>query len=104
MIRRPPRSTLFPYTTLFRSRPFLDRLNLKTKRTERLWRADTVHYEAVVALLDDAARQGLTRRESRTEPPNYFVRDVKGGRLRAVTPFPDPRPQLTGVPKRPVTS
>src|SRR5260370_20354371 len=25
MIRRPPRSTLFPYTTLFRSRFFLDR-------------------------------------------------------------------------------
>src|SRR2546425_8744849 len=24
MIRRPPRSTLFPYTTLFRSVPFLD--------------------------------------------------------------------------------
>src|SRR5256885_7877865 len=24
MIRRPPRSTLFPYTTLFRSRPWLD--------------------------------------------------------------------------------
>src|SRR5256885_10227609 len=27
MIRRPPRSTLFPYTTLFRSRQFLDRLS-----------------------------------------------------------------------------
>src|SRR5260370_1761853 len=26
MIRRPPRSTLFPYTTLFRSRPVLARL------------------------------------------------------------------------------
>src|SRR3712207_6908219 len=25
MIRRPPRSTLFPYTTLFQSRPLLDR-------------------------------------------------------------------------------
>src|SRR3712207_7852544 len=25
MIRRPPRSTLFPYTTLFRSRPCVDR-------------------------------------------------------------------------------
>src|SRR2546425_7847794 len=25
MIRRPPRSTLFPYTTLFRSRPYLRR-------------------------------------------------------------------------------
>src|SRR3712207_7285335 len=26
MIRRPPRSTLFPYTTLFRSLPFIDAL------------------------------------------------------------------------------
>src|SRR5258708_25822221 len=25
MIRRPPRSTLFPYTTLFRSKPLIDR-------------------------------------------------------------------------------
>src|SRR2546430_5621081 len=33
MIRRPPRSTLFPYTTLFRSRckPLLDFLNLLTE-------------------------------------------------------------------------
>ena len=84
-------------------RPFLDRLNLKTRRIERLWRADTVHYEAVVAVLDDAARQVLTRRESRTEPPNYFVRDVKDGRLRAMTAFADPAPQLTGVQKRLVT-
>src|SRR3989442_1850201 len=28
MIRRPPRSTLFPYTTLFRSRPGRDRRRL----------------------------------------------------------------------------
>src|SRR5260221_7627026 len=26
MIRRPPRSTLFPYTTLFRSKAYLDQL------------------------------------------------------------------------------
>ena len=84
-------------------RPSLDRLNLKTRRSERLWRADTVHYEAVVAVLDDAARQVLTRRESRTEPPNYFVRDVKDGRLRAITAFADPAPQLTGIQKRLVT-
>src|SRR3712207_7633013 len=31
MIRRPPRSTLFPYTTLFRSNP-LERLNGEIKR------------------------------------------------------------------------
>src|ERR1039457_7499132 len=30
MIRRPPRSTLFPYTTLFRSKQMADALNLMT--------------------------------------------------------------------------
>src|SRR5258706_13605329 len=29
MIRRPPRSTLFPYTTLFRSQELLDRLSTR---------------------------------------------------------------------------
>ena len=82
-------------------RPFLDRLNLVTKKTERIWRADTVHYEAVVALLDDAAKSFVTRRESRTEPPNYFVR--QGAALRALTAFKDPAPQLTGIQKRLVT-
>src|SRR5260221_3659221 len=36
MIRRPPRSTLFPYTTLFRSQPFLDRLGHATGETINL--------------------------------------------------------------------
>src|SRR3712207_8174495 len=31
MIRRPPRSTLFPYTTLFRSKSSLDQLQLGRK-------------------------------------------------------------------------
>src|SRR5256885_11933858 len=30
MIRRPPRSTLFPYTTLFRSEPYRDQMSLDT--------------------------------------------------------------------------
>src|SRR3712207_6977927 len=38
MIRRPPRSTLFPYTTLFRSRARLLQLQLRGAR--RLPRAD----------------------------------------------------------------
>src|SRR3712207_8300752 len=34
MIRRPPRSTLFPYTTLFRSRRLQNPLNLKAEWQE----------------------------------------------------------------------
>src|SRR3712207_8130448 len=36
MIRRPPRSTLFPYTTLFRSRRLLARLLLLAPDTEQV--------------------------------------------------------------------
>src|SRR5690349_22168572 len=36
MIRRPPRSTLFPYTTLFRSQKFLDVCLPKIRRTRAL--------------------------------------------------------------------
>jgi dipeptidyl aminopeptidase/acylaminoacyl peptidase len=85
------------------ARPFLDRLNLRTLQSERLWRADTSFYEEVIAVLDDRAREILTRRESRREPPNYAVRQVRGGRLRALTAFADPAPQLTGIEKRLVT-
>src|SRR3989475_8991826 len=35
MIRRPPRSTLFPYTTLFRSRLTLERVTFWYPATER---------------------------------------------------------------------
>ena len=84
-------------------RPFLDRFNLRTLKSERLWRADTVYYESVVALLDDAALRVVTRRESRVEPPNYVVRDVRRGALRALTAFKDPAPQLTGIQKRLIT-
>src|SRR5256885_6654539 len=36
MIRRPPRSTLFPYTTLFRSRPSQVNRDSATRRAGRL--------------------------------------------------------------------
>src|SRR5256884_271770 len=43
MIRRPPRSTLFPYTTLFRSRLRLwRRVELQSRVSERVWRQPAV--------------------------------------------------------------
>src|SRR3989442_9978803 len=37
MIRRPPRSTLFPYTTLFRSKPPKMRVDLKKGSRYDIW-------------------------------------------------------------------
>ena len=81
-------------------RPFLDRYNLRTRKADRLWQSDLQHYESVTALLDDDARRMITRRESITEPPNYYLRDVRSRQLVALTNYPDPAPQLTGLSKQ----
>ena len=78
-------------------RPFLDRIELATGKTTRLWRSEAPHYESVVAVLDPDARQIITRRESVTEPPNVFLRDVRNGRLAKLTEIKDPAPQFAGI-------
>jgi dipeptidyl aminopeptidase/acylaminoacyl peptidase len=78
-------------------RPFLDRLNLITKETRRLWQTGDDHYEYVVDLLDPNAARIITRRETSTEPPNYYIRHLADGSLTQLTEFEDPHPQLTGI-------
>jgi len=84
-------------------RPFLDRFNLQTLKSERIFRSDANSYETVVALLRDDGSQFITRRESPTEAPNYFVRSSTETAARALTQFPDPTPQLRGIKKQLVT-
>ena len=84
-------------------RPFLDRLDLKTLKTERLFRCAEKTYETVVAPLDDDAKTLLTEYETSTDPPNYYVRDLAAGTKRAITQFKDPAPQLAAVEKQFVT-
>jgi dipeptidyl aminopeptidase/acylaminoacyl peptidase len=84
-------------------RPFIDRLDLKTLKTDRLFRCADKTYETIVAPLDDDAKMLLTEYETPAEPPNYFFRDVAAGTKRALTHFKDPAPQLAGVEKQFVT-
>lgn len=91
-------------------RPFLDRLNLRTLKTERLFRSEPTAYETVVTLLSDDAQHFITRRERPIEPLNYYVRTLitsatndSTQQSRALTQFPDPTPQLRGIKKQLVT-
>jgi dipeptidyl aminopeptidase/acylaminoacyl peptidase len=79
--------------------PFLDKLDLVTRKTERLWRCEAPYYEAVVRVLDTEKPVILTRRESIEEPLNYFVRDVRDEKIEQLTGFPHPTPQLLGIQK-----
>ncbi len=78
--------------------PFLDRFNLATQKSQRLFQCDDEHYELPEALLDEHGTKFLTRRESPTEPPNYFVRTASGS-MTAVTKFADPQPSIRGIHK-----
>src|SRR3712207_8811064 len=77
MIRRPPRSTLFPYTTLFRSRlhdqavrGFLDLVDAELERAPRLVRVRDrllqAGMSAVAPTLDEIAREAEFRSEEHT--------------------------------------
>jgi dipeptidyl aminopeptidase/acylaminoacyl peptidase len=84
-------------------RPFLDSYSLKSGETTRLFRSEAPYFERPVELVDVKKRKVLTRRESQTEPPNYWLRDLKEGELEQKTFFPDPNPQLAGVSKEMIT-
>ena len=85
------------------ARPFIDRLDLTTLRTDRLFQTTGRTYETVIAVLSDDGSRILTRYETRSEPPQVYVRDLKAGTRRALTSYADPAPQLKGIQKQLVT-
>jgi len=98
-------------------RPFLDRLNLRTLKTERLFRSDGSSFEYALTWLDPVRGTFLTWREAPADPRNFFLRTLGKAPLtgasegeacwtstpRAITQFPDPAPQLRDITKRLVT-
>ncbi len=81
-------------------RPFFDVYDLESRETRRRFRSQAPYYERPIRLLDGAGGRLLTRRESVSEPPDYFVRDLGSDReLRRLTDFPHPTPELQGLGK-----
>ncbi len=83
-------------------RPFIDRFSLVSKKKERLFQSAAPYYENVAAVLNDDGTRLLSTRESPTERPNYFIRDLTlsgDAQLTALTRFAHPTPQLKGVQK-----
>ncbi|MEE8467866.1 MAG: prolyl oligopeptidase family serine peptidase, partial [Planctomycetota bacterium] len=83
--------------------PFLDRQDIVSLATTRLWRCEPGSYESVVRLMPPEQGQALafiTRHESPASPPNLRQRRVGVEESLALTAFPDPTPQLRGITKR----
>src|SRR3712207_9341010 len=79
MIRRPPRSTLFPYTTLFRSKSSLDQLQLGRKgfafivndKHEFVYHPKNTVYSSAKEMA--AMKPYLAVTDGYTKPKDYFV-------------------------------
>jgi len=83
--------------------PFLDRMNLKTMKVERLWQCQDPAYETFVDFAGASRTKFITSYETKTDPPNYYLYDLKTKKRTALTDFKDPAPQLTGIRKERIT-
>ena len=80
-------------------RPFLDKYIIATGKRERLWRSEAPYFEAFHVFLDIRKGMILTSRQSVSEVPNYFIRNLRNKKLLQVTSFENPYPQLEGIHK-----
>jgi dipeptidyl aminopeptidase/acylaminoacyl peptidase len=84
-------------------RPFLDKVNLKTLKTERVFRSSSESLESFIAPLNDEMTRFITRYETQKDAPNYYTRDAGSEAKRAITQFKDPQPQIRNILRQYVT-
>ena len=94
-------------------RPFLDRFDLASRKSVRLFRSDKTALEYFLAFTGPTDRVFLTWHQSPTDPPNAMLRTlgkavsslqpgeaVMTSAARAVTHIPDATPAVRGVKQR----
>jgi len=84
-------------------RPYLDRMEIATGKTERLWQSGPPYYESIVALLDPSARKAIVQRQSPTERPDYYMVDIPSKERSRLTTLPDPAPFFSTVKAERIT-
>ena len=84
-------------------KPFIDRFNIATGKTERIWQSATPTYEEVLEVVDPDANRVITQRESPTAAPNIFVRGTRDSTLTQITHLGDPAPYFANVKSELIT-
>jgi dipeptidyl aminopeptidase/acylaminoacyl peptidase len=80
--------------------PFLAKFDLSSKQSEILWRCQEGSFEFVLKVLDAKNLTILTRKESKKDVPNFYVKNILSGSAdRPITHFNNPYPQLEGISK-----
>ena len=81
--------------------PFLATFDLTKKQSHIIWRCQPGYFESVAWVIDADNLELLTKRESESEMPNYWIKNLKLRMAdRQLTFFKNPYPQLEGVSKQ----
>lgn len=84
--------------------PFINEKDLSTKATTKIYQSTFKDKaENIIQILDRDKELLLVSIQSPTEYPNYFIRDLKSGKLHQLTHFENPFKQLTNVKKELIT-
>ncbi len=80
--------------------PFIAKFDLATKKNEIIWRAKPGHFEQVEEVIDADKGIVLSRKESKTDVPNYFIKNLLNpAQDKSLTQFENPYPNLVGITK-----
>ena len=80
--------------------PRLDKINLKTKEKQTLYESAKNTLEEFIAFAGKGRERIVTRYQSKTEVPNFFMVNLSNKSRSPLTDFKDPAPQLTGIEKQ----
>jgi dipeptidyl aminopeptidase/acylaminoacyl peptidase len=80
-------------------RPFIDRYDLDSKETRRLFRSEAPHYDTPMSVFDAGTIKLLMQREGVNDVPNIFLRELATGKMSQLTKFATPKSPLQNVSK-----
>ena len=80
-------------------RPFLSQFNLKTLESKILFRSEAPYYERPLKLTGSDSKTLITSRESKSDNPNYFIRNLNSKNIKQITYFENPYKKLEHLKK-----
>lgn len=84
--------------------PFFAKYDIATKKSDILWRCQEGYFEYVANVIDPEKLVLITRRESKTEVPNYYIKNLMLRIAdRQITNFSNPYKALEGVSKEKIS-
>ena len=80
-------------------RPYISLFNTKTLANNIIFRSEAPYYERPIKLFNQDEKLIITSRESKSENPNYFIRDIESNSLKQITNFTNPYKKLEELKK-----